>query len=363
MQPKARQSTLDALFGLKAAPVVTANANLHTAAVVVDDNSLVDVDEDSKLAVTIVAEEPTALSAAPAPTTDKNAAGALEEVGQAAPKRQRSSSASPPRRGGSVGKTSSSTGGQKSGGGGGDSGCKWLPELITEPQWRQGLGAILDDPTWRHRCLQRIEQFIEAEERKGKAVLPPRRMIFTALNRTPLDEVKVVLLGQDPYHGIGQAHGLCFSVQPGVRPPPSLQNMYKELEQDIPGFKTPPHGYLQSWADQGILMLNATLTVNAHEANSHSKSGWQEFTDAVIAHLSRTHKKRLVFMLWGNFAKSKVKLIDRARHIVIESAHPSPLSARFWFGCRCFSKCNEALVSLGHTPINWHLPPHVSLAV
>ncbi|EPY33710.1 uracil-DNA glycosylase [Strigomonas culicis] len=187
-------------------------------------------------------------------------------------------------------------------------------------------------------------------------------MIFTALNRTPLEAVKVVLLGQDPYHDVGQAHGLCFSVQPGVPPPPSLRNMYKELAQDIPGFAAPPHGYLQSWADQGVLMLNATLTVNAHEANSHSKCGWQDFTDAVIQHLSRTHKKRVVFLLWGNFAKKKAMLVDRSRHVVIESAHPSPLSARHWFGCRCFSKCNEALQALRHAPINWHLPPRASLS-
>ncbi|EPY26330.1 uracil-DNA glycosylase [Angomonas deanei] len=181
----------------------------------------------------------------------------------------------------------------------------WLGDLITEPSWRKELQPVLQDAAQGKGLLSQIEKFIDTAEGKGATVLPPRPCIFTAFNRTPFDKVKVVLLGQDPYHDIGQAHGLCFSVQPGVRPPPSLKNMYKELESDVPGFTTPSHGYLQSWADQGILMLNATLTVTAHEANSHAKCGWQQFTDEVIVRVSAQRERRVVFLLWGNFARGK----------------------------------------------------------
>ncbi|KAG8346224.1 putative uracil-DNA glycosylase [Trypanosoma vivax] len=225
-----------------------------------------------------------------------------------------------------------------------------LFSLILDPGWRSFL-----EPLARTN-FKGIEQFINHEIAKGKRVLPPKEFIFSAFNSTPLDGLKVVLLGQDPYHNIGQAHGLCFSVLPGVPLPPSLKNMYKELATDIPGFVEPRHGYLQHWAEQGILMLNATLTVEAHKANSHSACGWQAFTDGVIRLLSKEHTKSLVFLLWGGFARKKISLIDQKRHTVIECAHPSPLSAAKWWGSRPFSKCNVALSRMGHTPIDWNLP-------
>ncbi|KEG15097.1 uracil-DNA glycosylase [Trypanosoma grayi] len=226
-----------------------------------------------------------------------------------------------------------------------------LSSLIIDPDWRAFLHPLTSAPSF-----QRVCQFVEMEAASGKVILPPRELIFSAFNSTPLERVKVVLLGQDPYHNIGQAHGLCFSVRPGMRPPPSLVNMYKELSADIPGFKAPSHGYLQHWAEQGVLMLNATLTVEAHKANSHATCGWQAFTDGVIHLLSDAHKKPIVFLLWGGFARKKITLIDRKRHVVIENAHPSPLSATKWWGSRPFSKCNDALTKIGHTPIDWSLP-------
>ncbi|PWV21477.1 putative uracil-DNA glycosylase [Trypanosoma cruzi] len=226
--------------------------------------------------------------------------------------------------------------------------------LITDSGWRAFLQPLTSTTNFRN-----IEQFIEGEKAKGKVILPPSDLIFSAFNSTPLDRLKVVLLGQDPYHNIGQAHGLCFSVLPGVRPPPSLLNMYKELTTDISGFKSPPHGYLQCWAEQGVLMLNATLTVEAHQANSHAKCGWQAFTDGVIRLLSEKHQRPIVFLLWGGFARKKITLIDQKRHLVIENAHPSPLSAAKWWGSRPFSKCNAALTQLGHSPIDWSIPMSV----
>jgi uracil-DNA glycosylase len=234
---------------------------------------------------------------------------------------------------------------------------RWLADLITSPEWRAFLQPITAD-SWRGGAFTKIEHFLDEAKERGKVVLPPAHLIFNAFNSCPFAELKVVLLGQDPYHNLNQAHGLCFSVLPGVPLPPSLKNMYKELTTDIPGFQAPTHGYLQSWSEQGMLMLNATLTVEAHNANSHSKtSGWPDFTDAVIERLSRHHPSRLVFLLWGNSAQQKRKLIDTSRHVVIESVHPSPLSAsKGWFGCHCFSKCNAALRELGHTPMYWQLP-------
>ncbi|CCW69171.1 unnamed protein product [Phytomonas sp. Hart1] len=234
------------------------------------------------------------------------------------------------------------------------SSSRWLVDLIIDAQWKHFLSPIMED-TWRDRLFYKIELFLDAERKAGKLILPPTESIFSAFNNTPLSSLKVVLLGQDPYHNIGQAHGMCFSVLPGVRLPPSLQNIYKELANDIPGFKIPSHGYLEGWAKQGMLMLNATLTVEAHKANSHSHCGWQLFTNDVIQLLSRRCPNRLVFLLWGNFARAKKGLIDLSRHVVIECAHPSPLSARQWFGSRCFSKCNTALEDLGHTPMSWQL--------
>ena len=213
-----------------------------------------------------------------------------------------------------------------------------LKQYLTEPEWSKALAPTFDTAPF----VKSIEEHLLNEERNGQTVFPPRSEMFTALNVCPLSKTKVVLIGQDPYHDHNQAHGLCFSVRPDVKVPPSLLNMYKELEKDIKGFQRPQHGYLMSWAEQGVLMLNATLTVRAHEANSHQKIGWQQFTDKVID-LVNERNKPVVFLLWGNFAKQKAKRVDRKRHVVIENAHPSPLSASKWFGCKAFSKCNEAI--------------------
>jgi uracil-DNA glycosylase len=194
------------------------------------------------------------------------------------------------------------------------------------------------------------------EERKAHQVFPPEDDVFNALRLTPYDEVSVLLLGQDPYHDDGQAHGLCFSVQPGVAPPPSLVNMYKEALEDIPGFKLPPHGCLTRWANQGVLMLNAVLTVRAHQPNSHKSQGWETFTDAVIKKVN-DKPDRVVFVLWGGYAQKKEKLIDARRHAIIKSAHPSPLSARSgFFGSKPYSTINAALRAAGRREIDWHLP-------
>ena len=181
-----------------------------------------------------------------------------------------------------------------------------------------------------------IKQFILEQKAKGKKVYPPGPLIFNAFNLTPFTELKVVILGQDPYHGAGQAHGLCFSVANGVAPPPSLVNIFKELKTDV-GLEIPSHGNLEAWAKQGVLLLNASLTVNAGEANSHAKCGWQIFTDAVIKKVS-DEKNGVVFLLWGNFAKAKKVLIDVSRHLVLEAAHPSPLSGGAFSGAGIFLK-------------------------
>jgi uracil-DNA glycosylase len=193
-----------------------------------------------------------------------------------------------------------------------------------------------------------------AEERRNYTVYPPKGQVFTALELTPFEEVRVLLLGQDPYHGPGQAHGLAFSVQPGVTPPPSLQNMFKELRDDL-GCPIPRSGSLVPWAKQGVLLLNAVLTVRAGAANSHKDRGWEQFTDAVISAVN-AREKPVVFVLWGGYARKKLKLIDTKRHPVIQSAHPSPLSAHNgFFGSRPFSKINAALEKLGQPPIDWCL--------
>lgn len=184
-------------------------------------------------------------------------------------------------------------------------------------------------------------------------VYPPSNLIFNAFNLTPFDKVKVVILGQDPYHGAGQAMGLSFSVPNGIKIPPSLANIYKEIEADL-DIKEPNNGDLTKWAKQGVLLLNATLSVNAGIPNSHSHFGWQTFTDAVIKILSEK-KSNLVFMLWGNYAKSKANLIDCEKHLVLQAAHPSPLARGAFFGCKHFSKCNEYLKSNQISPINWGL--------
>jgi len=202
--------------------------------------------------------------------------------------------------------------------------------------------------------FDQISSFIRQELRAGKTIYPPGKFIFHAFNMTPVDQVKVVILGQDPYHGPGQAMGLSFSVPKSARIPASLKNIYKELETDL-GIPTATHGDLSHWAQQGVFMLNAMLTVEHKKAGSHKKIGWQIFTDAVISKLSE-HKSNLIFLLWGNFARSKKELIDETKHYVFEAPHPSPLARGGFFGCRHFSKSNEILLQLGKAPIDWQLP-------
>lgn len=199
-----------------------------------------------------------------------------------------------------------------------------------------------------------IVNFLRTEKMAGKTIFPPGGLIFNAFDITPFDRVKVVLIGQDPYHGHGQAHGLSFSVQKGVVPPPSLMNIYKELQSDT-GCKIASHGNLTKWAEQGVLLLNASLTVRANEPMSHSKMGWSNFTDAVIRKISE-EKEHVVFLLWGKFAQEKQVLIDETKHLVLKAAHPSPYSANNgFFGCKHFSKANDWLVRHGIDPIDWSL--------
>ena len=199
-----------------------------------------------------------------------------------------------------------------------------------------------------------LKDFLVAEREKGKRIFPKGSEWFHALDVTPLEKVRVVILGQDPYHGEGQAHGLCFSVKPGVRPPPSLINIYKELQSDL-GIAPPSHGNLEAWAKQGVLLLNAVLTVEAGLAASHQGKGWERFTDAVIR-LVNDQARPVVFILWGAYAQKKAAFVDRTRHLVLTSAHPSPLSAHNgFFGSRPFSKANAFLVAHGEEPINWDL--------
>lgn len=216
-----------------------------------------------------------------------------------------------------------------------------------EESWKSRVGDYLDRPD-----MQALSEFLRTELRNGKVIFPPPKQIFAALDATPFDAVKVVILGQDPYHGPGQAHGLCFSVQHGVPVPPSLRNMYLEIGSDL-GLAMPRHGYLMRWAEQGVLLLNAVLTVEQGLAGSHQGKGWEGFTDAVIDHLNR-ERDGLVFMLWGSYAQAKGKLIDQRRHLVLRAPHPSPLSAhRGFLGCRHFSMANTYLAEHGQTPIDW----------
>lgn len=216
--------------------------------------------------------------------------------------------------------------------------------------WAEAIGAEKSTPYFQ-AILARVQQ----EKAAGKVVYPPANEIFSAFALTEFAEVKVVILGQDPYHGINQAHGLSFSVKPGIAPPPSLVNMYKELAQDIEGFQIPKHGYLIDWAKQGVLLLNTVLTVEHGKAHSHANFGWETFTDKVIAQLNQ-HREHLVFLLWGRHAQRKGQFIDRNRHYVLTAPHPSPLSAhRGFFGCRHFSKTNAYLRLKGIEEINWQL--------
>lgn len=206
--------------------------------------------------------------------------------------------------------------------------------------------------------MAELRAFLLAEKVAGKQIFPKGSEWFRALDLTPLDHVRVVILGQDPYHGPGQAHGLCFSVQPGVRPPPSLLNIYKELESDL-GLPRPRHGFLEHWAKQGVLLLNSVLTVEAAKAASHQGKGWERFTDAVVR-LINAKPEPVVFMLWGSYAQKKAAFVDSERHLVLKAAHPSPLSAHNGFlGCRHFSLCNAFLESKGLAPIDWSLPDAV----
>lgn len=224
--------------------------------------------------------------------------------------------------------------------------------------------AIELDPSWlevlsdefEKDYMLKLKQFLKKEKESGQKIHPKGSDIFNAFNKTPFDKVKVVILGQDPYHGPNQAHGLSFSVQKGVQTPPSLQNIYKELATDIPGFKIPNSGDLTEWAEQGVLLLNATLTVRAATAGSHQKKGWEKFTDTVIKTIS-DKKSGVVFILWGNYAQSKADLIDDSKHLIIKSTHPSPLavSRGGFFGSKPFSKTNTYLEKHGEKPIDWQI--------
>lgn len=217
--------------------------------------------------------------------------------------------------------------------------------------WRDMIGSEKAQPYFQH-ILQQVQQ----QRDSGKIIYPPKADVFNAFRYTEFDQVKVVILGQDPYHGPNQAHGLAFSVRPNVQIPPSLQNIYKELSQDIAGFQIPNHGYLVDWAQQGVLLLNTVLTVEQGKAHSHANFGWETFTDHVIATLNQ-HTQGLVFLLWGSHAQKKGQFIDRQKHCVLTAPHPSPLSAhRGFLGCHHFSSTNQYLIQQGKTPIDWSLP-------
>jgi uracil-DNA glycosylase len=219
-----------------------------------------------------------------------------------------------------------------------------------DESWRAPLREEFDRP-----YMQALKQFLAEEKASGKRIFPKGSEYFRALDLTPLDKVKVVILGQDPYHGEGQAHGLCFSVQPGVRTPPSLVNIYKELKSDL-GLTPPRHGFLEHWAQQGVLLLNSVLTVEMGRAASHQKRGWEEFTDAIIR-LVNSQAEPVVFLLWGAYAQRKAAFVDEKRHLVLKAAHPSPLSAHNGFlGCRHFSKANAFLEAKGRGAVDWALP-------
>lgn len=228
-------------------------------------------------------------------------------------------------------------------------------DVKLEASWKARLGEHFQRPDMRA-----LGDFLRAEKRAGKAVFPPGREIFAAFEYTPFDAVKVVILGQDPYHGPGQAHGLCFSVRPGVRVPPSLANIFREIERDL-GIAPPDHGCLTPWARRGVLLLNSVLTVERGRAGAHRGRGWEAFTDAVIGELNRG-RDDLVFLLWGSYAQAKGRLIDGRRHHVLRAPHPSPLSAhRGFLGCGHFSAANRFLEEHEREPVDWSLPPRATL--
>lgn len=233
----------------------------------------------------------------------------------------------------------------------GDSGDR----IKLEPSWKARVGD------WFEReDMRALSAFLRERKAAGARIYPPGPQIFAAFDATPFDRVKVVVLGQDPYHGPGQAHGLCFSVQPGVAVPPSLENIYKEIHRDL-GLPRPDHGYLMAWARQGVLLLNAVLTVEDGRAGAHQGKGWEGFTDHVVDTLNR-EREGLVFLLWGSYAQAKGKVIDARRHRVLKAPHPSPLSAhRGFIGCGHFSAANDYLSRQGQAPIDWSLPPRSAL--
>lgn len=221
------------------------------------------------------------------------------------------------------------------------------------PSWLAYLGSQFELP-----YMKQLKQFLLEQKRDSKVIYPESKNIFNAFNSTPLDQVKVVILGQDPYHGPRQAHGLCFSVQPGVSTPPSLQNIYKEIHRDLQ-LPIPRHGFLQAWANQGVFLLNATLTVEHGRAGAHQGMGWEQFTDSAIQ-LVNEAREGVVFLLWGSYAQKKAQLIDPRKHLILRAPHPSPLSAyRGFIGCGHFSQANEYLLQRGETPIDWRLPETV----
>lgn len=221
-------------------------------------------------------------------------------------------------------------------------------QVKIEQSWKEALAGEFEKPYFAS-----LVRFLHEEKASGKKIFPPGSQIFRAFELTPVSDVKVVILGQDPYHGYGQAHGLSFSVPEGVPAPPSLKNIFKEIESDL-GIRMSGYPNLENWARQGVLLLNAVLTVRNGEAASHSKIGWEQFTDAVIKYIS-DNCEGVVFLLWGNFARNKSVLVDRSRHHVLEAAHPSPLARGAFFGCRHFSKANAILSAQGKAPVNWQL--------
>lgn len=226
-----------------------------------------------------------------------------------------------------------------------------IAQVQLDDSWMKVIGGEFEQA-----YMQELKQFLQAQKQQGKTIFPAGSLIFNALNSTPFDKVKVVILGQDPYHGPNQAHGLCFSVLPGVKFPPSLRNIYKELETDV-GVTPPNHGCLQEWAEQGVLLLNATLTVERGNAGSHQGKGWEQFTDAIVNALNE-QREGLVFLLWGSYAQQKGQFIHRDKHLVLQAPHPSPFSAnRGFFGCHHFSKTNDYLQTRGESPINWSIAP------
>ena len=223
-------------------------------------------------------------------------------------------------------------------------------EIKLHSQWRQVIGGEFDK-----EYMHSLREFLIQRKHQGAVIYPPADEWFSALNSTLFDDIRVVILGQDPYHGVGQAHGLCFSVRPGIKVPPSLANIYKEIKSDL-SIDQPNHGCLVSWAQQGVLLLNATLTVEDANAGAHQGKGWEQFTDQVIKAVNE-HRKGVVFMLWGSYAQKKSAMIDSSRHLILKSVHPSPLSAyRGFFGCGHFSAANRYLEEQGLKQINWQLP-------